>query len=143
MAMGITSDSTVIMHFRITLEDGTEADSSFGEEPMQFQMGDGTLSEGLEQVLLGLPAGARQTFLLSPEQAFGYPDTANIHELPRSDFSMEMVLEPGVIIGFETPSGEELPGLVLEADEEKVKVDFNHPLAGHNLEFEVEILEVE
>jgi FKBP-type peptidyl-prolyl cis-trans isomerase SlpA len=141
--MSITSDSKVVMHFRITLEDGTEADSSYGEEPMRFQIGDGTLSEGLEAVLLGLSVGARQTFLLSPEQAFGYPDTANIHELPRSDFSREMMLEPGVIIGFETPSGEELPGMVLEADEEKVKVDFNHPLAGRHLEFEVEILEVE
>ena len=139
----ITSDSKVVMHYRITLEDGTEADSSFGEEPLHFTIGDGSLSEALEQVLIGLECGTRETIDLSPEQAFGYPDTANIHEMPRSEFSDDMTLEPGVIIGFTTPSGEELPGMVLEADDETVKVDFNHPLAGHNLKFEVEILEVD
>lgn len=130
------------MHYRITLEDGTEADASFGEEPMRFQIGDGTLNEGLEEVLLGLSVGAKERFDLSPDQAFGYPDTGNIHEMSRSEFSMEMMLEPGVIVGFDTPSGDEIPGMVLEVDEEKVKVDFNHPLAGLNLEFEVEILEI-
>lgn len=140
--MRITSDSNVVMHYRITLEDGTEADASFGGEPMRFQIGDGTLSEGLEDVLIGLSVGTKECFDLSPEQAFGYPDTANIHEMPRSDFSTEMMLEPGVIVGFDTPSGDEIPGMVLEVDEAKVKVDFNHPLAGHHLEFEVEILEI-
>ena len=52
------------------------------------------------------------------------------------------MLEPGVIVGFDTPAGDQIPGMVLEVDEEKVKVDFNHPLAGLNLEFEVEILEI-
>ena len=140
--MSITSESKVVMHYRITLEDGTEADSSFGGEPMQFQMGDGTLSEGLEAALLGLSVGSRESLDLSPEQAFGYPDTTNIHEMPRSDFPEEITLEPGVIIGFDTPSGDEIPGMVLEVDEDRVKVDFNHPLAGHSLKFEVEILKV-
>ncbi len=139
----IASGSRVTIHFRIVLEDGTEADSTFGEQPVTFRMGDGSLNEGLEEALLGLRAGARETITLSPDQAFGYPDTANIHELPRSDFSMDMMPEPGVIIGFTTPSGDELPGMVLKVEEEKVQVDFNHPLAGHTLQFEVEILEVE
>ena len=139
----IASASKVTLHYRILLEDGTEADSSFGEEPLTFRMGEGVLNDGLEEVLVGLAAGVKESITLSPDQAFGWPDTANIHDLPRSDFSSNMMLEPGVIFGFSTPSGEELPGMVLKVDDEKVQVDFNHPLAGHTLQFEVEIIEVE
>jgi len=134
--------STVTLHLSLTLEDGTVAESTFKAEPHTFTMGDGSLVKGLELALYGLKPGATQRLELFPEQAFGMRDPAHIHQLPRSGFDPEITLEPGVIIGFETPEGVEMPGTVLVVEDASVKVDFNHPLAGHPLIFEVEIIDV-
>lgn len=134
--------SEVIMHFTLSLADGTVADRSEADAPLHFTLGDGTLIRGLELALLGLAAGDRESVRIAPQDAFGFADPANVHAMPRADFGPELPLEPGVIIGFTTPSGEEVPGLIREVGEETVQVDFNHPLAGHEVHFEVEILEV-
>lgn len=140
----IGESSKVVMHYRISLEDGTVADSTWEDnEPIAFTVGDGNLLPGLEQSLFGLKPGAHERFLLSPEQGFGYKDTANIHDMPRDDFDPAMAVEPGMVIGFTLPNGEEVPGMVLEVTEASVRVDFNHPFSGHELNFEVEILSVE
>jgi len=140
----IGEKSKVVMHYRITLEDGTVADSTWEDnEPIAFALGDGTLSPGLEQSLLGLKAGDHETLMIAPEQGFGYKDTGNIHDLPRDDFDPEMPVEPGMVIGFTTPSGDEIPGMVTDVTESHVRVDFNHPFSGHQLNFEVEVISVE
>lgn len=140
----INSQSKVVMHYRIILEDGTVADSTWEDnEPIAFSVGDGTLSPGLEQSLHGLKAGDHETLLISPEQGFGYKDSANVHDLPRDDFDPAMPLEPGMVVGFTLPGGEELPGMVTEVTESHVRVDFNHPFSGHQLNFEVEVISVE
>jgi len=140
--VGIGHGSEVLMHFSIRLEDGTVAESTDGGEPMRFVMGDGTLVDGLELALYGLHAGDRQTLTIGPENAFGYRDPNNVHSLSRADFPPDMTLDEGVIVGFTTPAGDEIPGMVMAVGEERVSVDFNHPLAGHEITFEVEILEV-
>lgn len=132
----------VRLHYRITLEDGTVADSSFGGEPLEFLVGDGTLQQGLEQVLLGLAAGERRRFELAPWEAFGYADPEAVQVMPRADFPQDMALAPGSVVAFTTPGGEEIAGIVKALDAEQVTVDFSHPLAGHDIVFEVEILEV-
>ncbi|MEJ2645828.1 MAG: FKBP-type peptidyl-prolyl cis-trans isomerase [Gammaproteobacteria bacterium] len=139
----IAPGSRVTLHFSIALEDGMVAEDSAGGEPLTFVMGDGTVLEGLELALYGLQAGDTQRLQLEPEQTFGYRDPENVHVLPRSDFPVEMNLEPGTIIGFTTPGGDEVPGAVQMVEGDEVKVDFNHPLAGHTLTFEVQILAVE
>ena len=138
----IAPGARVRMHYEIRLEDGTVAESSFGGEPLEFTVGDGTLVEGLEQALMGLAGGERRTVRVGPEQAFGYRVEDYVHELPRADFPPDMELAPGLIVGFATPGGEEVPGAIVEVGEERVKVDFNHPLAGHELALTVEVLEV-
>jgi FKBP-type peptidyl-prolyl cis-trans isomerase SlpA len=143
MTITIGPASTVIMHFSLTLEDGTVAESSFGDEPLTFVLGDGTLARGLELALYGMGPGERQTLVLMPEQAFGVRDKANIHFLPREDFPPDIAPKPGLVIRFTSPDGEELAGMVLEVVGGQVRVDFNHPLAGHAITYEVEILEVE
>jgi len=142
MKLPIGLDSSVILHLSLTLEDGTVAESTFGDEPLSFVMGDGTLVRGLELGLYGLRPGDTQRLVLYPEQAFGLRDPDKIHRMPRADFDDEMVLEPGVIIGFETPDGEEIPGMVSAVGDESIEVDFNHPLAGHTVIFNVEIIDV-
>jgi FKBP-type peptidyl-prolyl cis-trans isomerase SlpA len=138
----IVTGSEVTLHFRMTLPDGTEALSTFGEEPLHFAIGDGTFKGGFELSLYGLKAGDTQTLTLDPEQAFGYHDPALIHDMPRSDFPADMVLEEGQVMAFSTPTGDEAAGIILEAGEDSVKVDFNHPMAGQDVIFHVEILEV-
>ena len=138
----ISPESTVTLHLSLALEDGTVAESTFDDEPLTFTMGDGTLVEGLELGLYGLKAGATQRLVLQPQQAFGLHDPDKLHQLARADFSPQLQLEPGVIIGFDTPSGEELSGTIISLTDETVTVDFNHPLAGRVVVFEVEIVSV-
>ena len=138
----IQPGSEVVMHFSITLEDGTVADSTEGEEPLRFVMGDQTLIEGLELALYGLKVGDKQNLIIAPENAYGHRDPENIHPMQRDEFPDEMDIKKGVIVGFVTPAGDEIPGTVIEVDEKQVTVDFNHPIAGHEIVFEVEILEI-
>ena len=143
MKYPVSPESTVTLHLSLALEDGTVAESTFDDEPLTFTMGDGTLVEGLELGLYGLKAGDTQRLVLQPQQAFGLHDPDKLHPMARVEFSPELELEAGVIIGFDTPAGEELPGTVLALTDETVEVDFNHPLAGRVVVFEVEIIAVE
>ena len=142
MKFPINVASTVTLHLSLTLEDGRVAESTFDDEPLTFTMGDGTLVRGLELGLYGLQPGDRQRLALHPEQAFGLHDPGKVHRLPRADFGAGIEPEPGLIVGFDTPAGEEIPGTVLSLDADSVVVDFNHPLAGRNVIFDVEILDV-
>lgn len=141
--MSITAGCRVTMHYALRLQDGMEADSSFGAEPVSFVMGDGTLDKGLELALFGLRPGSRQTLTLMPGQAFGERRQDAIRWIESGTFPADISPEPGLIIGFTDEQGQEIPAAVLEVLEDRVKVDFNHPLAGREIVFEVEILEVE
>ncbi len=140
----IAPGSRVVMHYRLAMEDGNVVDSTWDDdEPIAFVIGDGTMAAGLDDALQGLKTGDHVTLHLAPDQAFGEKDTANIHVMPREEFDPQMPLEPGLVIGFTLPSGEELSGMVLEVEDESVLVDFNHPLSGHTIMFEVLILSIE
>lgn len=139
MSASIGSGRSVQLRFRLTLADGTLVEET-GSEPLALVIGDGQLAEGLERCLLGLRAGERRRFELAPLAEFGSSGEANLQRLPRDEFRGTPA--PGAVIGFTTPSGEELPGTVVEVTDAQVVVDFAHPLAGHALVFEVEILEV-
>jgi len=138
----VTERATVTLHLSLTLEDGTVAESTFDDEPLVFTMGEGVLDHGLELALYGLVRGDKQRLTLDPGQAFGQYDPDRVHTLARDAFAADMALAPGVIIGFDTEAGEELAGAILEVDEKTVKVDFNHPLAGRTIIYDVEILDV-
>jgi len=134
--------SEVTMNFTLTIENGMVADASEPDEPMTFRMGDGSLIHGLEMALVGLKVGDRQSVELDPLNAFGYSDPESVHAMPRNEFADDLPLDAGTIIAFSTPSGDEIPGAIKEVKGEEVIVDFNHPLAGHNIIFEVEILAI-
>ncbi len=141
--MQIGIGSRVTMHFSLKLADGMLVESSFDDQPLSFVVGDGTLDRGLELALIGLREGDRQTLTLMPGQAFGVRDDKAIQLIERDLFPADMQLQPGQIVGFTGPDGEELAGAVLEIQNRLVKVDFNHPLAGREIEFETLILEVD
>ncbi|UBO73534.1 FKBP-type peptidyl-prolyl cis-trans isomerase [Aeromonas rivuli] len=144
MSKLISHDSTVLFHFTIKLEDGSVADSTqLHGKPARLTMGDGSLTDTFEQCLLGLRQGEAKSFTLAPEQAFGLSNPDNIYHLDRAKFGADVEPTVGAIIVFDQPNGGELPGIVRAVEGISVTVDFNHPLAGHTVTFEVEILAVD
>lgn len=141
--MQITIGSSVTMHFSLALADGMLVESSFNDQPVSFVLGDGSIDKGLELALIGLVAGARQRLTLMPGQAFGERDESAIQSIPKSRFPKDMDLEPGQIIGFSGENGEEVAGAIVAIEDQEVTVDFNHPLAGREISFDVQILNVE
>lgn len=138
----ITMHSQVLMHYSISLTNGAEIESSFGDEPVAITMGRGQLTEGMELALFGLKEGDCQTLTLTPEQCFGYRDESNIHNMSLADFPLDLQPEPGLAFWFDTAGGDDLPGSVLSVKDDIVEVDFNHPLAGQSLVFSVEIVDI-
>ncbi|WP_200345051.1 FKBP-type peptidyl-prolyl cis-trans isomerase [Halochromatium glycolicum] len=132
----------VRLHLAIHLEDGTEALSSLDGEPLEFRVGDGTLAPGLESLLDGLCAGADEQFLADGSALFGEHDPSRIQRIARSDLPPDFAPEEGLVIQFETPGGQELPGTILGSDSDGVEVDFNHPLARRGLHIRAQVLDV-
>ncbi|WP_444676727.1 FKBP-type peptidyl-prolyl cis-trans isomerase [Halomonas sp. E19] len=131
----------VTLHFTLKLEDGTVVDSTRDKQPATFQVGDGNLPPGFERPLKGLAKGESGSFEITPEHAFGQRNPQNVQRLSRDDFK-EIEPEVGTMMSFADPAGGELPGVVVAVDERHVEVDFNHPLSGRTLTFEVEVLDV-
>ncbi|CAH1608245.1 MULTISPECIES: FKBP-type peptidyl-prolyl cis-trans isomerase [Vibrio] len=140
----INQDSAVTLHFTIKMQDGSVADSTHNMgKPAKFVMGDGSLSENFEQCLLGLQVGEQKAIELKAADAFGMPNPDHIHHMDRTKFVGESEVEVGTIMAFSGPDGMEIPGIITEIAGDSVTVDFNHPLAGQDVTFEVEILSVE
>ena len=139
----VAPDTRMTMHFSLSLEDGTEVDSTFDHKPAVFEFGDGNLLPGVEKHLLGMAAGDDRVFDIPPEDAFGQPNPANVQRFDRNTFDADMELAEGLVISFADAQNTELPGVVKSVSDEEVVVDFNHPLAGRTLKFRVKILELE
>lgn len=133
--------SKVCLYFCIRLEDGMLAESNFGEEPLTFTMGDETLVKGLEYALLGLRVGDKQSIRIPPQEGFGFPEENKKQILRRNRFPSQMELKEGFIVAFETGE-EQIPGTILAINGDDIHIDFNHPLSGHEISFEVEIISV-
>lgn len=139
----ITANSVVSMHFDIRLKDGSMADSTRNVgQPMQFTLGTGVFSEKLENELIGMKTGDKKKVMLMPEEAFGEAHPANVYHVSVDRFG-EMELEEGLIVIFAQPNGTEMPGIIREIKGGEVAVDFNHPLAGQVVLFDLEIIAVE
>ncbi|MGF1910492.1 FKBP-type peptidyl-prolyl cis-trans isomerase [Vibrio kasasachensis] len=142
--IAITQDSTVTLHFTIKMKDGSVADSTHNMgKPAKLVIGDGSLSDNFEQCLIGLQAGESKVIELAAADAFGMPNPDNIHYMDRAKFVGDVEVEIGTIMAFSGPDGMEIPGIITEIAGDSVTVDFNHPLAGQDVTFAVEILSVE
>ena len=133
----------VTLHFSLKLDDGSVVDSTPTQQPATLVIGDGNLPQGFEQTLLGLTPGETRTASVPPEKAFGMPNPNNVQRLARSSFATGVELEEGLVMSFADAANSELPGVIRSFDDDIVEVDFNHPLAGRELIFEVQILNVE
>ncbi|MBL7252280.1 peptidylprolyl isomerase [Alloalcanivorax sp. C16-2] len=132
----------VTLHFAVRLMDGTEMDSTFDGEPASFAWGDGSLLPGFEKAILGLRPGDRRSVFIDAESGFGEHNEQNVQHFNRATFEVRDV-EPGMVMNFADAAGAELPGVVTDVDDDWVTVDFNHPLAGRDLTFVVEIIDVQ
>jgi FKBP-type peptidyl-prolyl cis-trans isomerase SlpA len=137
----IDARARVTLHFALLLDSGEEIDTTRRGRPATFTMGDGSLLPGFEAALLGMRPGDDAQIELAPAEAFGEHRRENVQVLERTRFQ-GVELEPGLIVSFAAPDGE-LPGVVKRLFERTVEVDFNHPLAGRRIIFDVSILSVE
>lgn len=141
MSEQIGPGKKVTLHFSVALADGQVVDSTRERPaPAEFTVGDGSLLPGFEKAIFGLRAGDRRSVFIDAKRGFGEWNADNIQTFTRVQFS-HMALEPGMVISFTDKSGD-LPGVVKELGDETVTVDFNHPLAGRELVFEVDIIRV-
>lgn len=142
MSKTIQPDSCIRWRYKLFLSDGYLVETSEDPDGDILQLGQGEIHSNLESALVGLPEGDKFRLILLASEAFGMPDPDAIQQLPRERFPEDMELVEGQIISFELPSGQETPGEILSISAESVEVDFNHPLAGHHLTFELEILAI-
>jgi FKBP-type peptidyl-prolyl cis-trans isomerase SlpA len=136
----VRRDSLLTLHYRIALKDDTELLSTFDATPATMQLGGGELAPALERCLDGLPLGERHVFLLEADQAFGQYDDSRVQRMKRADLPDEPELEIRSMIEFAAPDGNKYAGVVAELDADSALIDFNHPLAGKAIRFEVEVI---
>jgi len=132
----------VRLHLSLHLDDGTEVLSTFGHDPLAFRIGDGTLAEGLESLLMELPVGTDTQLLADGSAIYGAPNPALIQILDHRDMPPAFSATPGEVIHFQTPGGQEAAGTVLEEIADGLRVDFNHPLSRRGLKLRVKVLDV-
>lgn len=143
MVEDVTLHSRVLMHYSIALTDGTMIESSFDDEPVEIQMGQEELPEGMQLAIYGLKVGDTQTLTLTPEQCYGEREADNTHHIPLEDFPDNLPPEVGLTYAFGTEDGGDVIGTIRSIKDGIVEVDFNHPLAGQSLIFTVEILDID
>lgn len=144
MTDSVQRESAVLVHFTLKLEDGSTAESTRNNgKPALFSLGDGSLSEGLETHLLGLTVGEKKSFSLTADDAFGQSSPDLIQYFSRRDFTQAGEPEIGAIMLFSGMDGNEMPGVIREISGDSITIDFNHPLAGQTIHFEVEVLEID
>ncbi|MCS7152668.1 MAG: peptidylprolyl isomerase [Bacteroidia bacterium] len=130
---------------RYTLSDENGQTLFETEEPVEFTIGEGEVLPAFEEAILDMEVGERKTFTLSPEDAFGPYQPEWVFQLSRSQLEgdISQPISPGQIITLYTPEGEAVQVSVLEVNDDSIRVDANHPLAGKTLTYTVEIISVE
>ena len=139
----VDKGTRVTLHFALKFESGEVIDSTFDKDAATLEIGDESLPENFEVYLMGMKAGDKASYQVPPERAFGQRNPNNMQTFKRHEFSADMVLDPGVMISFADARQQELPGVVSRVEGDQVEVDFNHPLSGRTLTFDVEIIDVE
>ncbi len=144
MSQCVEPASQVTFHYAIKLEDGQVVHNTWQmPQPAQCCLGDGQLPPSFERCLIGLCPGQRTSFTLKEQDAFGVVRPEQIVHMHRHEFSSDMQLSQGLVIAFTRPDGSQIPGVIQEIIGDSVTVDFNHPLAGQTIHFEVEILSID
>jgi len=137
----IQAGSAVAFHYTLTDESGAVIDSSKGKEPMHYIHGRGQIISGLEKELTGMAVGAEKKVTVKPEEGYGPIDPRRFHEVPKDKLPPD-ALKVGTMLMAQDPQGQGVPVRVHEIKEKTVIMDYNHPLAGKTLSFDIKITDI-
>lgn len=133
---------TVKIHYTGTLDDGTQFDSSEGRDPLEFELGSGQVIAGFDQAVEGMAVGDSKSVKLAPAQAYGERQEQMVQDVPKSALPSDLQPQVGMALSARSPDGREMQLTVTDVKEDVITVDGNHPLAGQNLNFEIELVEI-
>ncbi|MBI5231140.1 MAG: peptidylprolyl isomerase [Coriobacteriales bacterium] len=138
--MAPKAGDTVRVHYTGTLDDGTEFDSSKGREPIEFEIGSGQVIPGFDEAVSTMEVGESSTVMIPAAQAYGEHFDEGVQQVPISAFPEAP--EVGWMIELSAPDGSKLPATVTDVSDEAATIDLNHPLAGKDLTFQLELVEI-
>jgi len=138
----LKSGDTVAIHYTGTLLDGSTFDSSEGREPLEFEVGSGMIIPGLDRAMPGMEVGDKKIVKIACEDAYGPLNPEMRQAVPREGIPADIPLEVGTQLQMQTPDGQAMPVMVVEVDEATVLLDANHPLAGKDLQFDIEVVSI-
>ena len=139
----VKTGDTVRLHYTGTLLDGSKFDSSDGRDPLEFEVGSGQIIPGLDEALPGMAVGDKKTVNVACLDAYGPVQPGMRQPVPRENIPAEIPLEVGMQLQMQSTEGQVLPVTVVEVGEEEVMLDGNHPLAGQDLVFDIELVSIE
>lgn len=129
-------------HYKLSV-DGQQVESSEGREPLEYTHGSGQIIPGLEKEMAGLKVGDSKKVTVTPKDGYGEVLEEGFREVPKTSFPADFKFEPNLVVEMQTEDGQTIPAVIWEVKDEVVKLNFNHPLAGKTLEFDVTIVSVE
>ena len=138
----VKNGDTVKVHYHGRLSDGTTFDSSEGRSPLEFEVGSGSVIKGFDEGVVGMEQGEKKTIHIPADEAYGPTIPENVIEFPRSQFPPDMAPEVGMQLNLRSQDGQNIPVVIAEVKDEVVVLDANHPLAGKDLIFDVEVEEI-
>ncbi|MBV7378539.1 FKBP-type peptidyl-prolyl cis-trans isomerase [Maritimibacter dapengensis] len=136
------SGDTVRIHYTGTLNDGTVFDSSQGRDPLEFTVGSGQIIPGLDKAIPGMSPGEKKSVPVPADEAYGPHHPEGVTQVPRADIPDNIPLEEGTMLQMSTPDGRQVPVTVTELSASEVTIDANHQLAGKDLNFDIELVEI-
>ncbi|OPZ28986.1 MAG: FKBP-type peptidyl-prolyl cis-trans isomerase SlyD [Deltaproteobacteria bacterium ADurb.BinA179] len=142
MGMPVKQGDTIKVHYTGRFEDGVIFDSSVGGEPLEFTLGSHEVIPGFEKAAEGMNIGESKTISIEPEHAYGSYNENLVVDMPKEYFPEDIEPEVGMRLIIVDNSGEELPVVVSEIQNESVRLDANHPLAGKTLVFDIELVDI-
>ena len=144
MTNTVQTGQTVRVHYRGTLDDGSEFDNSRARgEMMEVEVGSGQLIRGFDKALLAMKVGETKNIAIVPREAYGSPDPKAILETNKTSFPKDFEFRVGEVITGANDTGQPLMATILEEKESTVVLDVNHPMAGKNLNFEIELIDIQ
>jgi len=138
----VKANNTVKVHYTGKLADGQIFDTSEGKEPIEFVLGKGQLIPGFEQGLIDMKLNEKKTITIAKEDAYGEVNTSLIQEVDKANLPQDMEPKVGMGLVSKTPDGQEMNLMIVEVKEESVVIDGNHPLAGRDLVFDLEVVDI-
>ncbi len=132
----------VKVHYTGKLNSGEQFDSSEGRAPLEFTVGAGQMIAGFDEAIPGMAVGEKKTIAIAPENAYGEKNEEAIIEFPKSNIPADMKLEPGMKLQLRNEAGQPIPVVVAEVKDEIVILDANHELAGKELIFDIELVDI-